>query len=381
MHIAFYAPMKSPNHARPSGDRRIARLLIKAIESTGHSIEIMSELRAWEGRGNHRAQQQICAQAKRISERIIKDLRARPQKPDIWFSYHLYHKAPDWIGPRVAAELNIPYVVAEASYAPKQAQGAWSTGLAQVTAGLAQAAAIVCLNPRDVPALERLPASKHKTHRLQPFLELENIDPKKATVNRKQIAQQYQLDPALPWLACVAMMRDDAKLRSYENLAKTLARVKQPCQLLIIGDGRARSQVETLFSGKLSETTRYAGQLDQIAILQALAACDLFVWPAVNEAIGMAILEAQACGLAAVVGKSGAIEEIVRHGQTGYVCVPDDARNMARHIDQLLEDSCLRQRFSVAAEQHIRKHHSMLTAASSLDTILRSVQHTRKKTI
>ncbi len=122
MNIAFYAPMKSPNHTRPSGDRRIARLLIKALESAGHNVEIMSELRAWEGRGDRRAQQEICVQAKLISEQIINDIQSHRQKQhaDIWFSYHLYHKAPDWIGPRVAAELDIPYVVAEASYAPNK---------------------------------------------------------------------------------------------------------------------------------------------------------------------------------------------------------------------------------------------------------------------
>jgi len=374
MNIAFYAPMKSPKHSRPSGDRRIARLLIKALESAGHHVEVMSELRAWEGRGDLSEQQKICAQGKLISEQIINELQSRPQnrKPDIWFSYHLYHKAPDWIGPRVAAELDIPYVVAEASYAPKQKNGVWSTGVEQVVAGLKQAAAIVCLNPRDVPALKQLPESKHKIHRLQPFLGLEDIDRQRAMANREQAAQQYQLNPALPWLVCVAMMRDDAKLRSYENLAKTLALVKQPFQLLLIGDGKARSSVESLFSGRLSGITRYAGQLDLDATLQALASCDLFVWPAVDEAIGMAILEAQACGLPAVVGNSGAIEGIVHHGQTGYVCHPDDAQSMARHIEQLLEDTSLRERFSVAAAQNIQKHHSLPSAARSLDAILRA---------
>jgi len=149
--------------------------------------------------------------------------------------------------------------------------------------------------------------------------------------------------------------------------------VKQPYQLLIIGDGKARSRVETLFSGKLAGTTYYTGQLGQDATLQALAACDLFVWPAVNEAIGMAILEAQACGLPAVVGQSGAIGEIVRDGQTGYICDPDDTQTMARRIDELLENSCLRERFSEVATQNIQKHHSLRSAASSLDNILRSV--------
>ncbi len=32
MRIAFYAPLKSPNHLVVSGDRQMARMLVKALE-------------------------------------------------------------------------------------------------------------------------------------------------------------------------------------------------------------------------------------------------------------------------------------------------------------------------------------------------------------
>ena len=40
MRIAFYAPLKSPNHPVPSGDRLMARLLIAALQRAGHDVEI-----------------------------------------------------------------------------------------------------------------------------------------------------------------------------------------------------------------------------------------------------------------------------------------------------------------------------------------------------
>src|SRR5207253_11404693 len=55
--------------------------------------------------------------------------REAPQvAPELWFTYHLYHKAPDWLGPQIADALRIPYVVAEASDAPKQASRGWAAG-------------------------------------------------------------------------------------------------------------------------------------------------------------------------------------------------------------------------------------------------------------
>jgi len=343
----------------------------------GHKVEVVSELRAWEGKGNLIEQNKISAQAFDEIERLIHTLQGRPagQKPQAWFSYHLYHKAPDWIGPKVADALNIPYVVAEASLAMKQTQGDWSAGLQQVIHALEQAAAIICLNPMDIPALEKHAGLSNKLHRLMPFIDNSKFSPHQKILYRTALAQQTGLDPALPWLISVAMMRDDAKLKSYQLLAATLARLRQPFQLLLIGDGKARHKVEALFSGKLAKCTHFAGELDQAATLNALTAADVFVWPAVNEAIGMAILEAQACGLPVVAGASGAIPELVLEGETGFVCAPDNTHKIAKAIDRLLREPELRRQFSHAAMENVTQHHSLRTAADSLDQIFGSLYH------
>ncbi|MGH7006445.1 MAG: glycosyltransferase family 4 protein, partial [Alphaproteobacteria bacterium] len=52
MRIAFYAPMKPPSHPVPSGDRRIARLLLRALRKSGHEVRVVSTFRAYEGQGN-----------------------------------------------------------------------------------------------------------------------------------------------------------------------------------------------------------------------------------------------------------------------------------------------------------------------------------------
>ena len=372
MKIAFYAPMKSPDHPRPSGDRLIARLLIKALQARNHDVELMSDLRTWEGRGDQDIQRQIIDQATDITTSIIADIHSRDAKdrPDLWFSYHPYHKAPDWIGPVVAKEFDIPYVIVEAIYAIDHLHSAWSNGLQQMLPTLQRAAAILCLNPLDIPALERRPESKNKLHRLPPFLDFKAADLKALPEDRVSLGKKYDLNPDLPWIISVAMMRDDAKLVSYRHLAKSIALLKQPFQLLLVGDGQAREKVEALFSGKLIQQTRFAGQLDQSATLQAMLACDLFVWPAYKEAIGMAILEAQACSLPVVAGNSGAIPEIVSEGQTGFLSAPDDHAAIAAKTDQLLLDTVLRRKFSRAAAKKFKQHHCLDAAAETIDSII-----------
>ncbi len=63
MHIAFYAPLKSPNHPVPSGDRQMARLLIAALRLAGHSVEIASELRSFSATPEAGGREQLAALA------------------------------------------------------------------------------------------------------------------------------------------------------------------------------------------------------------------------------------------------------------------------------------------------------------------------------
>ena len=107
-------------------------------------------------------------------------------------------------------------------------------------------------------------------------------------------------------LIAVAMMRDGAKLASYRALAAALARCADlRWELRIIGDGPAREDVEAAF-GRFSDRVAFVGERAGRAIAALLRDSDLFVWPAIDEAIGIVFVEAQACGVPVVGGDSPA---------------------------------------------------------------------------
>src|SRR5688500_4119866 len=148
MRIAFYAPLKPPDHPVASGDRAMARALISALELAGHDVRIVSRFRSFD-HGDAERQARICAVGVNLAARLLRRSARTGWRPDLWFTYHLYHKAPDWLGPTIAGELGIPYVVAEASFAPKQASGKWQLGHRAVADALARAAIIFQPNPTD----------------------------------------------------------------------------------------------------------------------------------------------------------------------------------------------------------------------------------------
>jgi len=362
VNIAFYAPLKAPDHPVPSGDRALANALLDALRLAGHRVTIASRFRSFDASGD------ACRQARlaRIGERIAQRFAARCRDgdaPTLWFTYHLHHKAPDHVGPFVTRALRIPYVVAEASIAPKQRDGAWALGYAAAHAATRAADTIVFVNPADVAQVRGARGPAAPFAMLAPFIDVARfaVSPRATTITPNRP----------PRIVTVAMMRDGAKLASYRLLADALRRIDAIAfELTIVGDGPARAAVAAAFVPLASRVT-FAGALAPYAIARELRASDLFVWPAVDEAIGVAFLEAQACGVPVVGADTPGVAGIVAAGRTGLLVPARDPGAFAEAIRTLLGDPALRARMGAAALAHVLARHDVSSAARQLDAIVR----------
>lgn len=369
MRIAFYAPMKAPDHPVPSGDRRIAGLLLQALRLGGHDVEVASRLRSHEGRGDGARQRHIRAAGRHRAAGIAARYRARP--PDLWFTYHLYHKAPDWIGPAVSRALAIPYLAADASHAAKQASGPWRDGHRAAAAAIRTARRVLALDPADLPGLAGLVGDAARLVRFPPFLDIAERTPHSRRDARHALARAHGLDTAVPWLAAVAMMRPDAKRCSYRLLAAALSRLgERPWRLLVAGDGAARAEVEALFPDR--DRVRFLGRCGAPTLARLHAAADLAVWPALKEGTAMALLEAQGAGLAVAAGDRPGLAQFVRHGETGLLAPEGDAPALAAAIATLLDDPQRRRAMGARARRRVSAQHGLATAARRLDAVLRA---------
>ena len=358
LEIAFYAPMKPPDHPVPSGDRRIARMLIAALEAAGHNVSLVSRLRTWDGEGDPEVQRSFDESGGREAAHLL-EIWDAGGAPDLWFTYHLYYKAADWIGPRVAAGLGIPYVVAEASVAYKRAGGPWDPGHRQTLAALERAALVITLNPKDA---ERLPEPA-KVRILPPFLDAGRFAAPREAANEP------------PLLVTAAMMRPGDKLASYRLLAEALGQLLDlDWRLQVCGDGPARAEVEAAFAGFPDGRIAFLGAVEEDALPDLLAGGDLCVWPAVNEAYGMALLEAEAAGLPVVAGRSLGVPSVVAEGETGLLVPPGEASPFAAAVRELLTDPARRKVMGRAAAEKVRREHDLAAAAARLDGFLKDLE-------
>jgi glycosyltransferase involved in cell wall biosynthesis len=359
MRIAFYAPLKPPDHPVPSGDRQIAQLFFTALRLAGHEPTLASRFRSYEGDGDALRQSRLAVFGQQAAEWLLLRYRALPEfAPELWFSYHLYHKAPDWLGPTISDVLGIPYIIAEASVTPRQALGSFAAGHLAVEWAVRRADAVIGLNSSDRECVLPLLRDPTRWIAFKPFLDARSYE-------RKVRARDGP-----PRLIAVAMMRFGDKLASYRLLGDALSRLLDlPWSLEVVGDGPARGEVEKALR-PLDGRVNWTGPLDTRAVAERLGLADIFVWPAVNEAFGMAMLEAQAGGVPVVAGSNGGVGEIMIPGVTGLLVAPGDPAAFAAAVRELMLDHSRRAAFAEAAQKHVRLTHDLSAAAHRLAAVI-----------
>lgn len=350
--VAFYAPMKAPNHATPSGDRAMARSLMRLLQEGGAEVVLASDLRLHDKLGDPVHQQILQQRAADEVGRLIEEL----PPIDLWVTYHNYYKAPDLIGPAVAAARDIPYVQIESTRAVKRLIGPWAEFAQAAHAAADQAAVIFYLTDQDRETLERDRAGDQQLVHLPPFL------------SRSDLPDPGTLDG--PMLAA-GMMRQGDKLASYALIAETLRQLDAKAstghsvdwQLQIAGDGPARAEVEALVA-PFGDRVHFLGQLDAAAMAEAYSSASLFLWPGVNEAYGMVYLEAQSHGLPVVAQDRPGLRDVLLPG--AYPAPDAGAAALAAEVARLLDSAAERADLGRRARDHIATRHLRPAARDTL---------------
>ncbi len=341
--VAFYTPMKSPDSPVPSGDREMARNLMRAIAADGDKVELVSRLRIYDKAGDAQVQEALRAKADAEAKRLITEL---PSDTALWVTYHNYYKAPDLLGPRVCAARNIPYVQLESTRATSRLNGPWA-GFAKSAHDACDAAQLIFYHTaNDLITLEREQFKDQRLEELPPFLPASQL-PVASTCDGPMLT--------------VGMMRRGDKLASYEILAQSLSHLTGDWALNIAGDGPARPEVEAMMAPFRSKV-RFLGQLDRDALQGVYEKSSLLVWPGVNEAYGMIYLEAQASGVPVVAQDRPGVRDVL--APSDYPSVDAGPEGLAVRIRALLDDLPRRLSLGEMARAHVSTRH-MMPAASA----------------
>lgn len=130
----------------------------------------------------------------------------------------------------------------------------------------------------------------------------------------------------------------------------------------IAGSGSQREALEAQIEARgLHDTVRLIGSIsDPRALLWAI---DIYVQPSVKEGLGVALLEAMACGLPAIASRAGGMAEVIEERQSGLLVAAEDAGALAQALRELLQSPDMRRAFGAAARTRAATSFSMETMA------------------
>jgi glycosyltransferase involved in cell wall biosynthesis len=248
-------------------------------------------------------------------------------------------------------------------------------------AALDRADLILVMTAADREALERAKPAAQRLVDLPPFLDLDEwaLAPAVGGVQGGPGSRPHPDAPPASMgapvrLLTVAMMRGGDKLASYTLLSEALDSLQdRPWTLDVVGDGEAREAVSALLA-RFAPRVRFHGSIDERDRLQELyRVADLFVWPAVNEAYGMAPLEAQALGCPVVAGAYGGVSSVVQDGVTGLLTRPGDTGHFAEAVAALVDDAPRRRELGAAARRFVVAHRSLPGTARRLGAALEQI--------
>jgi glycosyltransferase involved in cell wall biosynthesis len=77
-----------------------------------------------------------------------------------------------------------------------------------------------------------------------------------------------------------------------------------------------------------------------------------------HESFGLGLVEAMSLGIPSVCFRSGALEEVMVHGETGLICEDEKPESLAKNIDRLLRDVSLRNSYGEQALKRYRDCYS-----------------------
>ncbi|GBC63210.1 glycosyl transferase group 1 [Desulfonema ishimotonii] len=366
MRIAFYAPFKPLGHPHPSGDRVIASGLYHFLAGRGHDIRTVSRMRTrwiyrkpWQWPG-------VIREYRRSRRQIIRN------RPDLWLTYHTYYKAPDVLGPYVARQSGIPYVIFQGIFSTKRRKKLNTLpGYLLNTHALRSARHVFTNRLEDLKNLRRLLPESRLSH-IGPGIFPEDFrsDPRARDALRRAWGVGDE-----PVVLSAAMFRPDVKTEGLAWVIRSCARLMQRglrFHLVVAGDGKERRRLAAL-ARPCAGRIRFVGKVPRAEMHRFYSAGDLFAFPGIRESLGMVFLESQSCGLPVVAFDNGGIPEVVADRKTGFLVPPFDEDLFDHTLEVLILNKELRRDMGRKARRHVRNLHDLNRNYRQMERVLHQI--------
>ncbi len=194
------------------------------------------------------------------------------------------------------------------------------------------------------------------------------FSPKKSEL--QTIKQKYGIQKG-ETLLFTGRISKDKNLDFLLNIYRQMKESKPELNLMIVGDGPYLEPLKEKYGS--DSKIKFTGKLNRNILPEIYSFADVFVFPSNTDTFGMVVLEAQACGLPAVVSNQGGPSEVIVNDKTGYAL---PTRNEGHWQDKINHYLSLKQKNQQDYEKLRDEIRATTLANANWDNVLKDIFET-----
>lgn len=196
------------------------------------------------------------------------------------------------------------------------------------------------------------------------------VDTAKEEKARRDIMKRFDLPASKPVILYIGRMDKD---KNIPTLVKAIPKIieKMPATFLFVGEGNDRKEMEQAIGRQpWRDSVKFIGFIPhEDPDLPRIYQSSSVVWTASTiETQSITTLEAIACGIPMVAAKAGALPELVREGENGFLVDPYNPAGFAEAVLEILNSPKLAKEFSQKAVK-IAADHALAKSLKKLESI------------
>jgi phosphatidylinositol alpha-1,6-mannosyltransferase len=185
-------------------------------------------------------------------------------------------------------------------------------------------------------------------------------------VDSIELRERFDLeDSGVRWLLTVARLEPHKGVDMVLQALPAIIARAPDVHYAVAGKGPERERLKRLAHKiGVADRVRFLGEVSERDLPALYNLASVYVGASRRaerlgvEGFGISLVEASACGLPVVAGKSGGIPDAVRDGETGFLIPPEDPAAIAEVVSRLLGDPELAGRVGAAGRRAVETHYN-----------------------
>ncbi len=143
-------------------------------------------------------------------------------------------------------------------------------------------------------------------------------------------------------------------------------------RLQIIGDGNLKEKyIDLTKELKIDKQVEFTGKLIDKDLIRSMQAADLLILPSINgnEAFGLVLIEAMACGLPVIASDLPGVRRVFANYQQGLLVGPNSADDLSQKLDFIINNEELRREMARSARVLAEKKYDINIMKEELEKI------------